>query len=294
MDEELGIHAPLWAYLEVVEDFYNQDRLDVAMRAALDSFSDAGWPAGAWTAFYNQLSAESAARDAGQIHKVDDNLSIELDRHASEDTLAMLQQTALEARSRVWEILRVEFQYPVLITFFLPDAPLSFIAGSHGYMSHKVNLDKICLPSFITQSREEAVDALMHEFGHVAVHQLGGEEVPRWLDEGTATYITGNFNDQVLTDIDQKSIDELSTVGRIQSAFLSIDMTKDQPERLLAAYYLSSSLVHWWVDHKGMESVRQALVLIGEGRSVESAVHRATGIALSDMERKWREQLIAI
>lgn len=290
-DTELpGIDAPLQAYLEIAEAYYQQDRLDAAMAVVLDAFTRQGWPAGLWTEFYNELVCENDARNASDPYQVDDKLSIELSRAEPMSTRERLRTIALEARAMIGEKLGVEFLRPVIVTVFLPDAAVDFIIGSHGYVPHKTDIDKICLPYDTLESREETMDTLVHEFSHVAVSELARGGPARWLDEGLATYMCGDLSTPRAKSLIRQGVKNASLLGisRLQGVFASSDMYKDDPKEVETAYYLAGSFVAWWAEQKGLASVREALVRIGEGMGERKAIGKAAGMSLWQMDRKWR------
>jgi len=289
------LNAPLGAYLELAERYYREDRLDLAMRVVTDAFEARGWAPGLWTAFYNELRCEAEARDASLLRRVDEKLSIELDRRALPALYRGLRSAAVGARETVAGLLRVEFAGPVMITVFVPDAPVDFIVGSYGYVSHKIGLDKICVPWHTIEAPAEARDTLVHEFTHVATHELAGDAVPRWLNEGLATFVSRDLSlrhARFVVEAEAKRGRMLSA-GHLEAALNSADMRKDDPASVQAAYYLAASLVGWWEQQRGLESVRDALVRIGQGVDPGSAVRQAAGMSISRMEREWRQSLTA-
>ena len=285
--------APLEAYLRIAEEFHREDRLDLAMRVVDDAFKAKGWVPGLWTAFYNELRCEKDARDAALLRRVDDRLTIELQRDAPPSLFQKLRWRALSARQEVERVLSIGLSRPVMITVFLPDAPVGFIVGSYGYVSRKTELDKICLPYRAVVSPGELRDALEHEFTHVAVGQLGGKDVPHWLDEGLATYASGELSGPRAQPVIEKAAREkkMLRLSWIERTLNSADARKDAPADVTAAYYLAAGFVSFWVERHGIESVRGALAAMGEGASVEAAVRRSAGVSLSRLEGEWRLKL---
>lgn len=289
-----GIHAPLRAYLELAEGYYSQDKLDVAMAVVEDAFKGQGWPAGPWNEFYNRLVCEKDARDASDLYKVDDKLSIELPREEPADMRRELAARALEARENVGKLLQVEYLRPVMITVFLPDAALDYIIGAHGYVGNKTDFDKICLPYDTLSSREETLDALIHEFTHVASYELARGSTARWLGEGLATYMCGDLSTRRAKSLIREGVEdgELLNIDHLEGVLDSRDLFKDDPKKVTAAYYLSGSFVAWWVQLRGLANVREALVYIGEGMSNDAAIGKAAGMSLRQMERQWRRFML--
>lgn len=294
-DEPRRAGGSLEAYLEMAQEYYARDDLATAMRVVEDAFESRGWPPGEWTEFYNALQCENDARDASRVYPVDDRLSIELDRTAPRDLLDSIASAALDARERVAVVLEVEFSRPALITVFLPDAPLEFISGPHGYVERKRDIDKICLPRQDVESPREAYSALVHEFVHAATGALAGEDVPAWMDEGLAEFIEDRADDRrsrFIVNAAARS-GRLLSVDALESALGSRDLRIDSPATVEAAYLLARSLIDLWVERFGLASVRRALELIGEGQSPPAAARAATGVSLPELERDWRDRLRA-
>ena len=285
-----GIDAPLHAYLDIAYAYYMQDRLDAAMAVVTDAFDRQGWPAGLWTEFYNELVCENDARNASDLRQVDDKLSIELSRDEPAGSYERLKAIALQARDEVGRALGVEYLRPVIVTVFLPDAAVDFIIGSYGYVAHKAEMNKICLPHDILLSEEETMDTLVHEFSHVAAFELVRGEPTRWLGEGLATYMCGGLSTSRAKSLIRQGVKagKLLSISRLDGVFASAKLYKDDPKTVETAYYLSGSFVAWWIERKGLASVREALVRVGEGMSERRAIGRAAGMSLRQMGREWR------
>lgn len=289
-EQKVGLGAPLRAYLDLAFRYYEEDRLDASMHVVLDAFESTGWPDGLWTAFYNELVCEKDARDAAALHQVDERLSIELPRGEPVEVGEALKGLALQARTQVGELLEVEYLRPVMVTVFLPEAPVDFIVGSHGYVSHKAGLEKVCIPHDTILDRDAARDTLIHEFSHVAAYELAGDALPRWPNEGLATYLCGDLTTRHGKLTIRKAAREgrLLKVSRLESVLNSADKYKADPDAMDAAYLLSGSLVAFWTGQYSLASVREALVRIGQGESVKRAIRGAAGVSLGRLEHGWR------
>jgi hypothetical protein len=281
-------------YIQIARNFYMEDRLNEAMRVIDDAFEQVGWPEGMWTEFYNRLVCEKDARDAATIHKVHDKLFIELDKDAPIYLYEDLKALALDAMRRVGELLNIQFKRPVMVTIFRPDAAVDFIAGSYGYVSHKTTLDKICFPQHVIDTHPGLImRALMHEFTHVAVYELAGEDITSWLNEGLATYICGDLASReakYLINLYAKS-GRVPLTGQLESILINPKLRKDDPVQVQAAYFLSGSLIEWWADHYGLETIHDTLTRIGKGERQEKAVRHATKKPISDIECEWKKSL---
>jgi hypothetical protein len=280
------MNAPLQAYLEMAQRYYMEDRLDKAMQVVNDAFQEVGWPSGGWDAFYNELVCENDARIASDPRQVD-GLTIELDRTAPARMFSIVSSAALEARAKVKDLMRADFSRPVIITIFQPDAATPFIIGSYGYVMHKHELDKICLPREAVLSYRESLDALTHEFTHIATFELGGHDVPSWMNEGIAQCVSGHRHEDVAPIIARYP--RLISIARVQGALASADMRKDDPGQVHAAYSVAGSIVGYWLDRYGLHTLRAALQRIGNGEDDDHAIRRTLGISRGELEREWRK-----
>lgn len=293
IEPDLPGEAPMYAYMQLAEKYYREDRLDLAMKVVADAFERAGWQPGAWTGLYNEIVCEKDSRDASDPRQVDERLTLEIPRVAPAELHDNVRDAALEARRTIGEALRVEWQRPVTVAIFLPDAAVDFIFGSYGYVSHKTEIDKICLPYDTVRARRNAEDALTHEYAHVATFELAGQEPPEWLDEGIATYLNGELDDRQSRFVISTAArgGRMLSLRRIAGVLRSPDERKDNPAMVNAAYLLSASFVGFWIERIGIESVREALVLMGEENDAGRAIRKAAGRRLSEIERGWRESL---
>lgn len=285
----------LIAHIKLAQEFYIQDKLNEAMEVVTDAFSTTGWPIDAWTDFYNTLVCEKDARDSAVLHKVHDKLSIELDLDAPPSIYEDLKALTIEAMRQVRDVLEVEWKRPVMITIFRPDAAVAFISGSYGYVSHKTDKDKVCFPYSIVQSRPKHImRGLVHELTHVAEFELADDQrLPHWFGEGLSTFLCGDTdNREARFHVSTAARSErLLGLEKMEALLVDRDARKDEPDKVQAAYFLAGSFIEWWVGRFGLESVRQSLVLIGEGQDHTKAIRRATKMKLSEMENKWIESL---
>ena len=293
VEPDLPGEAPLQAYLRLVERCYNEDRLDAAMKVAEDAFERVGWQPGGWTALFNELVCEKDARDASTPVQVGGNLTLEIPRTAPPEISANVRIAAEQAKRTIGEALGVEWVRPVTITVFLPDAAVDFIFGSYGYVSHKTTLDKICLPHDTVVTKREAIDALSHEFAHVATYELAHATPPEWLDEGIATYLSRelSFRQSRFVISTAARTGRMISLRRIEGVLTNPDDRKDNPEMVSAAYLLSGSFIDFWVTRHGLHTVRDTLLRLREDDNIDRAVRHATGESLGDIERGWREGL---
>lgn len=285
--------APLQAYLEIAYNYFLEDRLELAMQVARDGSQTQGWPLNAWIEFYNELQCESDARAASEKHQIGEKLTLEIVRGTPPSVVEHVRASAERARSEIVRILGVELIRPILITVFLPDAPVGFISGSHGYTFHKAGLDKVCIPHSALEPREGLDETMLHEFTHAASYLLAGDELPRWLDEGLATHICGDAETRQGRFLISTSArtGKLLNLAALEGLLGSSEARMDDPAEVNAAYFLAGSFVGFWAGRHGIGSVKTALQLIGRGSSPERAVRKAAGEPLSALVEAWRQSL---
>lgn len=290
----LSPRAALSGYLRIVHGLYMEDRLDVALQAAHDAFETAGWPAGAWTEFYNTLQCEADARAASNETKLDDILIAEIPREGGDALCDQVRTAAREARKIVADLLEVQFKRPCLIAVLLPDAPLPYISASRGYMVRKNDLTKICVPYQTIASHEGLREMLVHEFTHVACYEItDGERVLGWLGEGLAQHVSGRVSDEKCIQLirSDRKYDRLLSIDRIQGALSSRDLRKDDPDLVRAGYDFAGSLVERWVHETEIAKVRHTIELIGAGWNPTLAIYLGTKIWMPRLVRQWRRGL---
>ncbi len=293
----LSGRAALGGYLDIVHSLYLEDRLDVALQAAHDAFKSTGWPAGGWTEFYNRLVCEADARAASNTVRLDDTLSVEVPREAGDVVCDRVATAAVEARTRVAGLLEVEFTHPCLVTVLLSDAPLQFISSPYGYAVQKNSLSKICVPWDNALDSERLLATLVHEFTHVASSEIAdGEDIPSWLGEGLALYVCGDASHQTCAELIKSNSEYrlLLSVDGIEFGLNSLELRKDDPALVGAAYDFAGSLVFWWIEKAGMAGVRRAVELIGGGWNPTLAAYISTRTWMWAMVRQWKKHLLSI
>ena len=132
---------------------------------------------------------------------------------------------------------------------------------------------------------------LKHELVHLVLHRyIGGDRLPRWLNEGVAQWVSDGFSELLI----QKRWDVLR--GAVLSGGLpDLDRLADRfpVERrpLLLAYEASKSAVEFMVSEFGKEPVLNLLDRLSRGQDLDAAFHGALGVYPAEMERMWHRQL---
>lgn len=132
-----------------------------------------------------------------------------------------------------------------------------------------------------TPNRDPVV-TLRHELAHLALNAYLPAPIPRWFDEGYATWVSG-------------SLDEASA-WRLRWAFLlgrapPLDsLTLDWPAgaaQAELAYLLSASAVRYLAERGGERGFAALLEVWHEEGTLEAAIRRVYGITLGQFETEW-------
>ncbi|HHW56034.1 MAG: peptidase MA family metallohydrolase [bacterium] len=118
-----------------------------------------------------------------------------------------------------------------------------------------------------------------HEFAHVVVDYKARGNYPRWLSEGIAQYVEYKINGVLWTgqgsSFDQAlySLEELADFSGLENQNL--------------AYRQALSLVLYMAEVHGEEKLPQILTQLGRGATLDSALKKALGLTLAELEREW-------
>lgn len=114
---------------------------------------------------------------------------------------------------------------------------------------------------------------LWHEFCHVVTLTLTQNKMPRWLSEGISVYeerqARGNWGEQMKPRYRAMILGEdLTPVSQLSAAFLK----PKSPAHLGFAYYESSLVVEWLVEHWGLEKMKTMLADLAHGTEINAAL----------------------
>jgi hypothetical protein len=125
----------------------------------------------------------------------------------------------------------------------------------------------------------------VHEVAHLFIHEAGGDDVPRWLDEGLAIFLSGEDRGASFWDL------ALAVVG--DNAYYLSEIEVRFPAREGAAhlaYYESVTAVQFIVRRWGAESIPR---LLRETRAAdfEAASLSVLGMSPDAFEEAWEADL---
>jgi len=130
-----------------------------------------------------------------------------------------------------------------------------------------------------------------HELCHLLLHRhIKNANVPRWLDEGVAQWVSDGVGDIIL---DQKrSLLNKAAFGGQFIPLGSLDRGFPRREQdLILAYEESRSFLDHIIGKFGKEGVLEILGHMERGENVHAAVLRSCSIPLGDLEEGWHEAL---
>ncbi len=142
----------------------------------------------------------------------------------------------------------------------------------------------IVIPAFArSSSLGDPAITLRHELAHLALNDYVDGLVPRWFDEGYATWVSGSWDE--------------STGWQIRVALLRSDapvldsLTLGWPRaegRARLAYLLSASAVRHLATSRGELAFATFLSRWREGGTLDSAMREVYQMTLPQFEREWR------
>jgi hypothetical protein len=130
-----------------------------------------------------------------------------------------------------------------------------------------------------------------HEISHQVLHQATENPFngpPQWLNEGLATYWQEAGRDRFYSyALDLAANEEIPPLRTLNGTF------PYDRDGATAAYALSLSAVMYIVDTWGDEGMASLLATFDEGVTYEDAVQQGLGISFDELDRQWREDLMA-
>jgi hypothetical protein len=138
---------------------------------------------------------------------------------------------------------------------------------------------------------DEVGRVVPHEVSHQVLHQAtknAFNSPPQWLDEGLATYWQENGRDRFYS-----YALELAATGEVPPLRTLNGTFPYERDGATASYAFSLTAVMYILDTWGDEGMSKLLATIEEGVTHEDAVQQGLGISFDELDRRWREDLIA-
>ncbi len=127
---------------------------------------------------------------------------------------------------------------------------------------------------------------LRHEIAHLALHRHLGGRVPRWFDEGSATWVSGGWDESTGWMIRMALL--RGTAEPLDS--LTLGWPRGEARARLA-YLLSASAVRHLATSRGDEAFAAFIAEWRRVGSLEPALRTVYQITLYQFEREWREMV---
>lgn len=142
----------------------------------------------------------------------------------------------------------------------------------------------IVLPTYGRRGAfHDPVVTLRHELAHLAVHGHLGERVPRWFDEGYATWVSGGWDErsgwQIRLALARGSAPPLDS--------LSLGWPRGE-QRARLAYLLSASAVRHLATSRGEPAFEAFIREWRQGGSMDAAMRSVYQLTPAQFEREWR------
>jgi tetratricopeptide (TPR) repeat protein len=161
------------------------------------------------------------------------------------------------------------------------------LPGADGFLG-------VCFGNVITANSPAALgevsanweSVLWHEFCHAVTLRKSHNKMPRWLSEGISVYEERQANPtwgQSMTPEYREIItsSKMPPVSKLSGSFLA----PESPQALQFAYYQSSLVVEFVIDHYGVDALQQILADLGGGMAIEeSFVRNAAPLNRLDVE----------
>ena len=138
---------------------------------------------------------------------------------------------------------------------------------------------------------DEVARVVPHEISHQVLHQATDNAFnspPQWLDEGLAVYWQESGRDRFYS-----YALELAANGEVPPLRTLNGTFPYEREGATAAYAFSLTAVMYILDTWGDAGMSKLLATFPEGVTYEDAVQQGLGISFDELDRRWREDLLA-
>jgi len=136
---------------------------------------------------------------------------------------------------------------------------------------------------------------LYHEYTHVIVRELGGNDVPLWLNEGLAEFEADKFKPasfrksrkKILAKAVSKEtvfpMEKLDAMDVAKLSYLS-------PHKIELVYAQSESFLNYIIDRYSLYDIKRVLDRLKNGLSINDALRATLYIDLQTLERDWKAE----
>ena len=128
---------------------------------------------------------------------------------------------------------------------------------------------------------------LDHEIAHIVLGRAFGKQpVPRWLQEGVAQIVSGEYGHRTVDTLSQGILGgELISLQELTRSFPS------DPQRAHLAYAQSADFILFLQQHYGSEALPKLIALLAGNHSFEYSIRNITGKSMFDLDLEWRGKI---
>ena len=203
--------------------------------------------------------------------------------NAAERTIASLAESykaELEQPVRVWAYAAKDDLYGALTPNSEPWIAGAAYPGLHVIMA--------VLPP---GNYDEVGRVVPHEISHQVLHQATDNPFsrpPQWLNEGLAVYWQETGRDRFYSyALELASSGEVPPLRTMNGSF------PYERDGATASYAFSLTAVMYILDTWGDEGMSKLLATVEEGVTHDDAIEQGLGITFDELDRRWREDLLA-
>ena len=144
-------------------------------------------------------------------------------------------------------------------------------------------------PRLRGQTTETLEMVLEHELVHILLGRaFGTRTVPRWLQEGVAQLMAGEYTAETTKTLAQGTLgDNLISLQELSRGF------PKNPLRAQLAYAQSADLVAFIRNEYGKTAFKRLIRLLASGERFSDALRKSTGDLVEEVDQKWRARLQA-
>jgi hypothetical protein len=126
---------------------------------------------------------------------------------------------------------------------------------------------------------------LAHELVHLVTHKIvGNRDIPRWMDEGLATFYSEEQRWRTMT-----ALSKAATTHSLIPLTEIDQVLKFHRARAELAYQQSYSVIEYLLRTYDTEAIRIILNGIRQGWTLDQAFRKATGSTFSGFEKEWQQ-----
>jgi len=134
--------------------------------------------------------------------------------------------------------------------------------------------------------------ATVHELTHLVIHQATKNpfgDIPTWLDEGLAVYMSGELDSSPPDD--RAMVSSAAKQGRLMTLQTLSSSFPADSEQARLAYAQSGLIVEFIIKHYGKEAMAQLLEIFSKGSLADDALKQALGVDTWGLDNAWRQNI---